>query len=90
MAEVIGAQWSEIDFDAAVWTIPGERMLAFGLWWLGRVENAARRAGEGYGPHARAERAVHDPALRERATIATEFDPARFRTAILRQRRPVP
>ena len=28
MAEVIGAQWSEIDFDAAVWTIPGERMKA--------------------------------------------------------------
>ena len=51
-------------------------MLAFGLWWLGRVENAARRAGEGYGAHARAETAVDDPALRERATIASEFDPA--------------
>ena len=51
-------------------------MLAFGLWWLGRAENAARRAGEGYGAHARAETAVDDPALRERATIASEFDPA--------------
>jgi H+/gluconate symporter-like permease len=51
-------------------------MLAFGLWWLGRAENAARRAGEGYGAHARAETAVDDPALRERATTASEFDPA--------------
>src|SRR4029077_17965611 len=40
------------------------------------AENAARRAGEGYGAHARAEPAVDDPALRERATIASEFDPA--------------
>lgn len=51
-------------------------MLAFGLWWLGRAENAARRAGEGYGAHAPAETVVDDPALRERATIASEFDPA--------------
>jgi integrase len=27
-AEVIGASWSEIDLDAAVWTIPAERMKA--------------------------------------------------------------
>ena len=26
--EVLGARWSEIDFDAKVWTIPGERMKA--------------------------------------------------------------
>ncbi len=26
--EVRGARWSEIDPDAAVWTIPGERMKA--------------------------------------------------------------
>ena len=51
-------------------------MLAFGLWWLGRAENAARRAGEGFGAHARGAMAVDDPALRERATIASEFDPA--------------
>src|SRR5512132_4145886 len=51
-------------------------MLAFGLWWLGRAENAARRACEGYGAHARAETAADDPALREQATIASEFDPA--------------
>jgi integrase len=27
-SEVIGAQWSEIDFDAATWTIPAARMKA--------------------------------------------------------------
>ncbi|SDX69223.1 tyrosine-type recombinase/integrase [Thiocapsa roseopersicina] len=27
-SEVIGAQWSEVDLDAAVWTIPGDRMKA--------------------------------------------------------------
>ena len=27
-------------------------MLGFGLWWLGRAEAAARRAGEGYGGDA--------------------------------------
>src|SRR4029077_141511 len=50
-------------------------MLAFGLWWLGRAENAARRAGEGYGAHARAETAVDDPACRERPQTASKFDP---------------
>jgi len=50
-------------------------MLAFGLWWLGRAEKAARRAGDGY--HASNEDIpVDDPNLRERATIASEFDPA--------------
>jgi len=51
-------------------------MLAFGLWWLGRVEQAARRAGEGYGPVAGLERPIDDPLLRERAMIAGEFDTA--------------
>jgi H+/gluconate symporter-like permease len=56
-------------------------MLGFGLWWLGRAEAAARRAGEGYGggddiaPDAVAE----DQAMRERATTAREFDPAEVR-----------
>lgn len=27
-SEVIGAKWSEIDLDSAVWTVPGERMKA--------------------------------------------------------------
>jgi H+/gluconate symporter-like permease len=56
-------------------------MLAFGLWWLGRAQSVARRAGEGYGrdndiaPEAVAE----DQILRERATTAREFDPAEIR-----------
>ncbi len=56
-------------------------MLGFGLWWLGRAEAIARRAGEGYGgdvdiaPDAAAE----DQIVRERATTAREFDPAEVR-----------
>ena len=51
-------------------------MLSFGLWWLGRVESAARRAGEGYGKLDHAETPIDDAKLRERASIASEFDPA--------------
>jgi H+/gluconate symporter-like permease len=51
-------------------------MLSFGLWWLGRVESAARRAGEGYGKLDHAETPIADAKLRERASIASEFDPA--------------
>jgi len=53
-------------------------MLGFGLWWLGRAEKAARRAGEGFGgpsPSAAVD-AAHDPVVRERATAAQSFDPA--------------
>ncbi len=53
-------------------------MLGFGLWWLGRAETLARRAGEGYG--AAADTAINvaadDEFIRERATAAREFDPA--------------
>jgi H+/gluconate symporter-like permease len=56
-------------------------MLGFGLWWLGRAEAAARRRGEGYGEDAGAEAdaaqsAAQDEIIRERATLAREFDPA--------------
>jgi H+/gluconate symporter-like permease len=51
-------------------------MLSFGLWWLGRVESAGRRAGEGYGKLDHAESPIDDANLRERASIASEFDPA--------------
>ena len=53
-------------------------MFAFGLWWLRRAEHAARRAGEGFGAAVAAPAAaiVDDEALRERATVAREFDPA--------------
>jgi len=52
-------------------------MLAFGLWWLGRAEKSARRAGEGFGATAiAAEATKEDPPFRERATTASAFDPA--------------
>lgn len=52
-------------------------MLGFGLWWLGRAERAARRAGEGFGgPITTAEEAAADAVVRERATTAGSFDPA--------------
>ena len=58
-------------------------MLGFGLWWLGRAEKAARRAGEGFGGPApvasSAAEAAHDPVVRERATAAQSFDPAEAR-----------
>jgi H+/gluconate symporter-like permease len=53
-------------------------MVAFGLWWLARRESAARRAGTGYGvePPVAPAAAADDPVVRERATVAREFDPA--------------
>jgi H+/gluconate symporter-like permease len=53
-------------------------MLGFGLWWLGRAEAAARKAGEGYGATADGAAVVtaDDQFIRERATAAHEFDPA--------------
>jgi H+/gluconate symporter-like permease len=56
-------------------------MLAFGLWWLHRAENAARRAGEGYGADApgSVDSAIDDELVRERATTAREFDPPEIR-----------
>jgi H+/gluconate symporter-like permease len=55
-------------------------MLGFGLWWLGRSEAAARLAGEGAGTaDANANdvvAAAENELVRERATVAHEFDPA--------------
>jgi H+/gluconate symporter-like permease len=53
-------------------------MLGFGLWWLGRAEARARRAGEGYGAEGSPspDGAAGDELVRERATTAREFDPA--------------
>src|SRR5262249_412667 len=52
-------------------------MLAFGLWWLGRAEESARRSGEGFGGNAAvvAKDVADDQFIRERATTAHEFDP---------------
>jgi H+/gluconate symporter-like permease len=56
-------------------------MLGFGLWWLGRAETAAHYKGEGYGggedvENNAAQSAAQDEIIRERATLAREFDPA--------------
>src|SRR5215467_5607372 len=53
-------------------------MLGFGLWWLSRAEQAARRRGEGFGAEtsAQPDAAADDEHVRERATTAREFDPA--------------
>jgi len=51
-------------------------MLSFGLWWLGRVEARARRAGEGFGSHKGSVPTTEESVARERATMASEFDPA--------------
>jgi H+/gluconate symporter-like permease len=51
-------------------------MLVFGLWWLARAENAARRRGEGFGeatPGASID-ATQDLAIRDRAAAAHDFD----------------
>src|SRR5215468_179492 len=51
-------------------------MLGFGLWWLGRAEASARRAGEGFGASVTPAMAADQSPVRERATTASEFDPA--------------
>jgi H+/gluconate symporter-like permease len=53
-------------------------MLCFGLWWLRRIEAAARVSGEGFGEGMAAtpEDLASDDRLRERASVGREFDPA--------------
>jgi H+/gluconate symporter-like permease len=70
-------------FDTTPFAAPGlgviaaAIMLGFGLWWLQRVEQAARARGEGYGgPDVDIGAAMEDEELREHATAAREFDPA--------------
>ncbi len=50
-------------------------MLGFGLWWLGRVEAAARRNGEGYGTDSHEASEVETQLVRERASASGPFDP---------------
>ncbi len=55
--------------------IASAMILAFGMWWLGRAESAARKAGEGYGSGSD-DAPVVDEMIREHATSFSEFDPA--------------
>src|SRR5690349_10593680 len=71
-------------FGTTPFAAPGLGIIAsliifgFGVWWLQREEVRAREAGEGFGgegdalPNAIGE----DQLVRERATVAREFDPA--------------
>jgi H+/gluconate symporter-like permease len=54
--------------------VAGAIVLAFGLWWLARAEKTARQKGEGFALVGTMR--LDDPTLRERATVASEFDPA--------------
>jgi H+/gluconate symporter-like permease len=63
----------------ALGVIASTIMLGFGLWWLTRAQAAARRKGEGYGLGAdietdAAKDATQNEIIRERATLAREFD----------------
>lgn len=53
-------------------------MLAFGLWWLQRAQAAAHQVGEGFGEETDSTltATLDDQAVRDRATLAHEFDPA--------------
>jgi H+/gluconate symporter-like permease len=53
-------------------------MLSFGLWWMQRQEARARAAGEGFGdgPAPPVDAVADDPIIRERASVAREFDPS--------------
>ena len=56
--------------------VAGAIILTFGLWWLGRAEKAARQKGDGFALAGTQSKGLDDPTLRERATVASEFDPA--------------
>lgn len=50
-------------------------IFVLGMWWLGRAEAVARRAGEGYVEPVKDEFALDDR-MRERSAAAADFDPA--------------
>ncbi|MGC7404348.1 GntP family permease [Pandoraea pneumonica] len=51
-------------------------MLAVGLWWLTWRESQARRAGHGYADNEVWDKRADPTVVRERASVAREFDPA--------------
>jgi H+/gluconate symporter-like permease len=68
-------------FGTTTFAAPGLSLIAsaiifvFGMWWLGRAEAAARKAGEGYAGDAATEPVVTEM-VREQAAPASDFDPA--------------
>jgi H+/gluconate symporter-like permease len=68
-------------FGTTTFAAPGLSLIAsaiifvFGMWWLGRRETAARKAGEGYAGEAPIAPVVSEMA-REQAAPAGDFDPA--------------
>ena len=68
-------------FGTTTFAAPGLSLIAsaiivvFGMWWLGRAEAAARKAGEGYAGEA-ATAPVISELVREQAAPAGDFDPA--------------
>jgi H+/gluconate symporter-like permease len=68
-------------FGTTAFAAPGLGIIAsiiifvFGMWWLGRAEAAARKAGEGYGSGLEAAPVI-DEKIREQAAPTGDFDPA--------------
>lgn len=68
-------------FGTTTFAAPGLSLIAsaiifvFGMWWLGRAEAAARKAGEGYAGEAGMAPVVNEM-VREQAAPAGDFDPA--------------
>ncbi|WP_035693978.1 GntP family permease [Bradyrhizobium liaoningense] len=68
-------------FGTTTFAAPGLSLIAsaiiivFGMWWLGRAEAAARKAGEGYAGEAVTAPVVNEM-VREQAAPAGDFDPA--------------
>jgi len=68
-------------FGTTTFAAPGLSIIAsaiifvFGMWWLGRAEAAARKAGEGYAGEAGTAPVVNEM-VREQAAPAGDFDPA--------------
>jgi H+/gluconate symporter-like permease len=68
-------------FGTTTFAAPGLSLAAsaiiflFGMWWLGRAEAAARRAGEGYSGEVETTPVVTE-LVREQAASAGDFDPA--------------
>lgn len=68
-------------FGTTTFAAPGLSLIAsaiifvFGMWWLGRAEASARKAGEGYGGETETAPVISEM-VREQSAPAGDFDPA--------------